>query len=98
MRVREVWLHAVDLAAGSTFADLPAALVDTLLDDVTGTLSTRPGCPAVRLVPTDRPATWTLGPAGAGTPTVVEAPAADLLAWTTGRATRPEAVPLPPWL
>ncbi|MFE8992766.1 maleylpyruvate isomerase family mycothiol-dependent enzyme [Streptomyces collinus] len=97
MRVREVWLHAVDLAAGTTFADLPADLVDTLLDDVTGTLSTRPGCPPVRLAPTDRETTWHLGPTTAGALTVVKAPAVEILAWVTGRATRPEP-PLPPWL
>jgi maleylpyruvate isomerase len=42
MRVREVWLHAVDLAAGATVADLPPDVIDTLLDDVCGMLSTRP--------------------------------------------------------
>ncbi|WP_328346419.1 maleylpyruvate isomerase family mycothiol-dependent enzyme [Streptomyces violaceus] len=98
MRVREVWLHAVDLAAGATFADLPAGLVDTLLDDVTGTLSTRPHCPAVRLAPTDREAGWRLGSATAEAPTTAEAPAADLLAWVTGRGVPAAAVALPSWL
>jgi maleylpyruvate isomerase len=101
MRVREVWLHAVDLAAGATFADFPAALVDTLLDDVTSTLSTRPGCPPVTLTPTDRDRTWQLGSTTAGaptTPTRAEALAAELLAWTTGRLTRVGPVVLPAWL
>jgi maleylpyruvate isomerase len=98
MRVREVWLHTVDLATGTTCADLPADLVDTLLDDVTGTLATRPGCPAVRLAPTDRDATWQFGRAMADAHTEVEAPAAELLAWTTGRAVRADPVTLPPWL
>ncbi|WP_328770151.1 maleylpyruvate isomerase family mycothiol-dependent enzyme [Streptomyces sp. NBC_00286] len=110
MRVREVWLHTIDLAAGATFTDLPAALTDALLDDVTATLSTRPGCPPVHLNPTDRGRTWRFGPptaettaeataaAQAETPTIVEAPAAELLAWTTGRAQRAEPVTLPPWL
>jgi maleylpyruvate isomerase len=98
MRVREVWLHAIDLAAATTFADLPAALTETLLDDVTATLSTRPACPPVHLTPTDRDTTWRLGPTTPEPPTVAKAPAADLLAWTTGRTTRPELVPLPAWL
>jgi maleylpyruvate isomerase len=93
-----VWLHTVDLATGTTCADLPADLVDTLLDDVTGTLATRPGCPAVRLAPTDRDATWQFGRAMADAHTEVEAPAAELLAWTTGRAVRADPVTLPPWL
>ncbi|MFD5229041.1 maleylpyruvate isomerase family mycothiol-dependent enzyme [Streptomyces qaidamensis] len=99
MRVREVWLHAVDLASGTTFTDLPAPLVDTLLDDVTATLSTRPACPAVRLAPTDRDRTWEFGPATAEAPAVAEASAVELLSWTTGRAPRSvEPVTLPPWL
>jgi maleylpyruvate isomerase len=98
MRVREVWLHAVDLASGTTFTDLPAPLIDTLLDDVTATLSTRPACPAVRLTPTDREATWHLGPPTDRAPVPARAPAAELLAWTTGRSSRPEPVRLPPWL
>jgi maleylpyruvate isomerase len=98
MRVREVWLHAVDLASGTTFSDLPAPLIDTLLDDVTTTLSTRPGCPPVRLTPTDRARTWEFSSPTAEAPNVVEAPATELLAWTTGRATRTEPVPLPAWL
>ncbi|MGW0825945.1 maleylpyruvate isomerase family mycothiol-dependent enzyme [Streptomyces sp. NPDC002845] len=98
MRVREVWLHAVDLASGTTFTDLPAPLIDTLLDDVTATLSTRPECPAVRLTPTDRETTWHLGPPTTQASLRAEAPAAELLAWTTGRSSRPEPVRLPPWL
>lgn len=37
MRAREVCLHAVDLAADLNVEDLPADLVDALLDDVTAT-------------------------------------------------------------
>jgi maleylpyruvate isomerase len=106
MRVREVWLHAIDLAAGATFTDLPAPLTDALLDDVTAALSTRPGCPPVHLNPTDRDRTWRFGSttaeatavAKAEAPTTVEAPVAELLAWTTGRAQRAEPVTLPRWL
>lgn len=95
MRVREVWLHAVDLGSGATVADLPPDLVDTLLDDVTATLSARDGCPAATLAPTDRARTWIL--AGGGV--VVPGPVASLLAWLTGRgdgaACTPVDGPLP---
>ncbi|WP_211177157.1 maleylpyruvate isomerase family mycothiol-dependent enzyme [Pseudonocardia acidicola] len=105
MRVREVWLHAVDLDAGVGVADLPAGVVDALLDDVTGALSGRDGCPPVRLEPADRDRGWRLGPDDAD-PVVVAAPAADLLAWAAGRddgarlaAGRGAGVPeLPRWL
>jgi maleylpyruvate isomerase len=82
MRVREVWLHAVDLDAGAQVTDLPAAVVDALLDDVTGTLGARDGGLAARLEPLDRDRVWTLGSGGE---LVVRGTAADLLGWLTGR-------------
>jgi len=102
LRVREVWLHAVDLAAGADIGDLPADLVGALLDDVTGTLNTRPGCPPLRLVPVDSDQILRLGPAATAT-TDVTAPASLLLAWVTGRAEAatvgaPAALTLPRWL
>ncbi|MFJ6651060.1 maleylpyruvate isomerase family mycothiol-dependent enzyme [Streptomyces sp. NPDC091290] len=98
MRIREVWLHAVDLASGTTFTALPDALTDILLDDVTATLSARPDCPAVRLGPTDRDRTWHIGPTEINSPATVEASAAELLGWMTGRAQREEPISLPKWL
>jgi len=83
MRVREVWLHAVDLDAGASVADLPDGVVDTLLDDATGVLSGREGCPAVLLAPTDREQTWALGADGG---VEVRGEAAQLLAWLIGRS------------
>lgn len=105
MRVREVWLHAVDLDAGLEVDDLPADVVDTLLDDVTGLLGTREGCPALTLRASDRDRVWPLGGDGDGGPVeatgaAVVAPAASLLAWVTGRSGGPPApLPtLPRWL
>jgi maleylpyruvate isomerase len=84
MRVREVWLHAVDLDAGVGMADLPADVVDALLDDVTGMLSARAGSPALRLDPTDRERAWALGAPGPDAVTL-RGPAAALVGWLTGR-------------
>jgi maleylpyruvate isomerase len=100
--VREVWVHAVDLAAGATFADLPADVADAMLDDVTAMLSAVPECPPVTLAPVDRDRTWRLGAADQE-PAEVTAPAADLLAWVTGREAGADlgagsGVALPPWL
>ena len=108
MRVREVWLHAVDLGTGTRVADLPADAVDVMLDDASGFLSTREGCPSVELVPSDRDRRWTLGPDDAA-PVVVGGAAPDLLAWLVGRSdgTRLEGTrsgrsvdlpALPPWI
>jgi maleylpyruvate isomerase len=85
MRVREVWLHAVDLDAGVTVTALPPEVVDALLDDATGTLSAAEGCPAVRLAPTDRERTWSLGPE-VDAPVLLRGEAADVLGWLVGRS------------
>jgi maleylpyruvate isomerase len=84
MRVREVWLHAVDLDAGVTVTALPPEVVDALFDDAVGTLSAAEGCPAVRLAPTDRERTWSLGPE-ADAPVLVRGEAAFVLGWLLGR-------------
>lgn len=96
MRIREVWLHAVDLGADSRVDDLPAEVVDLLLDDVTTALSAKDGCPALQLVPTDRNRTWPLG--GPRPTETVSGTAADLAGWLTGRITAPDRPALPRWL
>jgi maleylpyruvate isomerase len=90
MRVREVWLHAVDLDAGVSVADIAPDVVDTLLDDATGTLSAAEGCPSAVLTPTDRDGTWTLGTAS-DEPLQLRGEAAQLLGWLVGRC-GPDAV------
>jgi maleylpyruvate isomerase len=109
MRVREVWLHAVDLDAGVSVSDIAPDVVDTLLDDSTGMLSAADGCPSAVLAPTDRDRTWTLGPAS-DEPLRLRGEAAQVLGWLVGRCGgegvealaadgTPAAVPAPPrWL
>lgn len=43
LRAREVGVHAVDLAMGVSFADLPAGFLDALCDDVIGKRGAGPG-------------------------------------------------------
>jgi maleylpyruvate isomerase len=93
MRIREVWLHAIDLAAGVGFDVIPADLVEVLLDDSTAVVGGKPDCPPVLLRPSDSDRTWTLGTGG--TPTTVTGPAAELLAWTIGRPHRLAGKDLP---
>lgn len=83
MRVREVWLHAVDLDAGVRTADFPPDLVDALLDDVTAVVGVKLDCPAVVLHASDRDRSWTLG--AQEDSLVVTGPAAALLTWVSGR-------------
>ncbi|MGI9093550.1 MAG: maleylpyruvate isomerase family mycothiol-dependent enzyme [Mycobacteriales bacterium] len=102
MRVREVWLHAVDLGGGSaTMADLPGDLVVTMLDDVAGMYAQRGDAPAVLLTDDDAHS-WSFG-SGADVADVTGS-AADLLGWLTGRSDGstlqpPGGLPnLPAWL
>jgi maleylpyruvate isomerase len=109
MRVREVWLHAVDLDAGVSVDDLPPDVVDAVLDDAAATLSAVRGCPDALLAPTDRERAWSLG-ADAVAAVRVRGAAADVLGWLIGRAGAdplqaatadgtPATVPVPPrWL
>ena len=84
LRVREVWLHTVDLAAGAHLAELPAGVLDALMTDVCGALSGREGCPAALLWPTDRALPVLLGPEDAD-PVTLTGSAADLTGWLVGR-------------
>jgi len=103
MRDREVWIHAIDLRAGTTWADLPADFLAALLDDVTSRRSTVGGGPALTVTATDTGHTWEV--AGTGVPVPVSAPLAGLAGYLTGRtgtagtdAAVPAAPVLPPWL
>jgi maleylpyruvate isomerase len=95
MRVRETWVHGVDLASGATFPDLPAAVTDGLIDEVARGLAGRVDCPPV-VVHANDGRTWRLGPEGDATE--VEGEPAAILAWLIGRERVPAWPALPPWL
>ncbi|GAA2851955.1 maleylpyruvate isomerase family mycothiol-dependent enzyme [Pseudonocardia halophobica] len=96
MRIREVWLHALDLGAGAKPGDLPDGVLDLLLDDVTAALSGKEDCPSLELVPVDRTRPWLVG---TGEPVgTMTGSAAELVGWLTGRIADPTRPPLPRWL
>lgn len=102
MRVREVWVHTVDLGTGVTMAAAPPAAVDALVQDVLTMFELRGDHLDVVLRPADRTTTWRSG-SGAVT---VEGTAADLVGWLTGRledsarldAGDGQLPPVPRWL
>jgi maleylpyruvate isomerase len=98
MRDREVYVHAIDLGAGTQWADLPAEFLTALLDDVTTRRSSKGGGLALAVAATDTGHTWEV--VGAGAPIPVSAPLPDLAAYLTGRpAPELKAAPaLPAWL
>jgi maleylpyruvate isomerase len=87
MRSREVWLHAIDLDNGARMSDLPAEFIDRLLVEIVALWTAR-GNPVshLELRPTDRDSLNIRLDDDASEPTkVLSGPAAQLLAWATGR-------------
>ncbi len=105
IRIREVWIHAVDLGVGIGFARFPFPLLDAIMDDVVPSLATRSDPPQLLLVAIDVSKTWrTMESENA---TKVEGSQADLVAWLLGRSEgqglifgTPRGLPptLSPWL
>ncbi|WP_086563039.1 maleylpyruvate isomerase family mycothiol-dependent enzyme [Streptomyces africanus] len=85
MRVREVWIHAVDLNIDTSFDDVPREVCAALLDDVTATFRARPDCPPVTLRTEDGARTWSLGAPGSADPVVTTGDLPSLAAYATGR-------------
>ena len=56
MRVRETWVHTVDLDASVRIDQIPDAIAVALIDEVTTTLHSRDDCPGVVLPPRPTPA------------------------------------------
>jgi maleylpyruvate isomerase len=98
MRAREVYIHAIDLATGTTYADLPPEFVSALIDEVTVSRSAKGGGPALVIAAADTGGRWDI--AGSGAPVPVTGSLPDLAAYLTGRpAPALAAAPvLPPWL
>jgi maleylpyruvate isomerase len=101
LRMREAWLHLVDLDAGPGFDAVADDVVEHLLDDVVHEFGGRSDVPSLTVhatLPDGRQRTWRLN--GDGGPTVGGS-GIDLLAWLTGRGdgaglTGPLPA-LPPW-
>src|ERR1700761_6866760 len=87
MRNREVYIHAIDLGAGTTWTALPAQSLAALPDDVPARRSAKGGGPALAVAATDTGHTWEV--AGTGAPGPVSAPLADLAAYLTRRQAHP---------
>jgi maleylpyruvate isomerase len=102
MRVREVWVHLVDLDTGIGFNAVPDDVVEDLLDDVVRQFHGRPGVPAMTVeatLPDGRRRRWQIG--GGDAVSSVSGAGLNLLAWLTGRGDGvglSGALPaLPPW-
>ncbi|MGB3438168.1 MAG: maleylpyruvate isomerase family mycothiol-dependent enzyme [Actinophytocola sp.] len=94
LRTREVAVHAVDLAAGTDFADLPDGVCEALVTDIARWRDKQGNGPALTVTSADR--TWDI--AGDGTPVHVTMPVPELAAWLSGRRREPSLPALPRWL
>jgi len=105
MRVREVWLHLIDLDAGYDVGDVPAELVELLLDDAVRQLGGRAEVPPLEIeadLPDDRQRSWQVNASGLDTMAApIRGNGRELLGWLTGRdsgAGLHGPLPqLPPW-
>lgn len=77
IRAREAWVHAVDLDAGLGFADVPAAVLAALVDEVFASWARTGSLPDVTVFAGDRE--W-----GSGGPAVA-GPLPAVTGWVTGR-------------
>ena len=105
LRAREVYVHAVDLATGPSFAELPAGFCTALCDDVTAKrASARASGPALALQALDTGGRWELPGQRDSEPIVLPGPLAEITAYLTGRphklttAGGDPAPALGPWL
>jgi maleylpyruvate isomerase len=101
MRVREVWLHLVDLNVGAELDLLPDDIATALVRDVAGWMDTRVPTRIDVRVPGGQPVTF--GP-DTGVGILVSGPVQELAGWLTGRSQgdrliAPDGLPeLPRWL
>lgn len=105
MRCREVWIHAIDLANGGRFADIPDAVLERVLTDVLGAWTKRRSTEALpHVVMTTGDGRVFEAPGAQPDPTPLEVlhvvgELSDLAGWATGRstagATLPDGSPAP---
>ncbi len=101
MRVREVWLHLVDLNAGAELDVLPEDIATALVRDVAGWMESRVPARIELQIPGKEPIAF--GP-DTSTAVPVSGPVQELAGWLTGRSPgdrliAPDGLPnLPSWL
>lgn len=82
LRMREVEAHHIDLDVGYTWANSPAPMLASMLDQLPGRFAGSDLAPLI-VRAADLGRTWTVGDDGGP---VIEGSAADILSWATGRS------------
>ena len=92
MRTREVWVHAVDLDNGASFADIPVPVLTRLLKDITTAWASRGTDAGLLVRVSDQPVAGQEtghepGDSRASGQVTVSGPLAGVVRWATGRGT-----------
>jgi maleylpyruvate isomerase len=85
LRLTEVEIHHVDLAAGYSYRDWPRELVADTLPAIAASFRGRADTPPCRVTVTGESQTYVLGPEDAASPVLVCGAADNVLGWLTGR-------------
>jgi len=83
MSTREVWIHAIDLDHGATFADIPTPILERLLTDITGAWHTRGTDNGLLVKVSDTDLAF--GDTSAAGPATVTGPLPAVVEWAAGR-------------
>ncbi|MFJ3958265.1 maleylpyruvate isomerase family mycothiol-dependent enzyme [Arthrobacter sp. NPDC090010] len=104
LRTREVWVHAVDLANGAGFEDIPDSILRRFLDDITASWRVRGTDQGLRIeVPLDA-GTLARGDLASPRARLVTGSLPAITAWAAGRGAkgvsqdRGPLLPAPPWI
>lgn len=85
MRIREIWIHAVDLDTGVSFSQFPKELLGHLIDDVVESFKSRGNSPGLDIYAVDAARSWKTVD-GEHEAIRVEGAQCDILAWLIGRS------------
>ncbi|MFL4473079.1 maleylpyruvate isomerase family mycothiol-dependent enzyme [Paeniglutamicibacter sp. MACA_103] len=96
MRTREVWLHAVDLNNGAGFNDIPAPILERLLDDITAAWKTRGTDNGLVIAP--RGSERGFGDVSNPDAATITGTLAEITAWAAGRSGIDATLPAPVWI
>jgi maleylpyruvate isomerase len=88
MRTREIWIHAVDLDNGAAFVQIPANVLNRLLQEITGAWKSRGDDKDLLLKVTDASTVMEFGDLGSDNPDVISGTLADITAFAAGRSTK----------
>lgn len=103
MRSREIWVHAVDLANGASFSDIPTEVLERLLGDIVGAWKAR-GVGKGLLLKVSGTEHAPLGDLDAANPNIVSGSLPTITAWACGRGSaavtfsNQENRVAPPWI